>query len=426
MKILIIGRGGREHTLAWKVSQSKLAEKVFVAPGNDGMTDVASIVPISENDNAGLLQFAKEEGIDLTIVGPEVPLLNGVVNDFKNAGLAVFGPEKEAALIEGSKKFAKEIMVKYDIPTGAYESFTSYEEAKNYVEKQGAPIVIKADGLAAGKGVVVAETVETAIEALQEMLEDAKFGEASSSVVVEEFLAGEEFSLMAFVNGENVYPMVIAQDHKRAYDNDEGPNTGGMGAYSPVPQIPNAVVEEAVATILKPTAKALVKEGRAFTGILYAGLILTEKGPKVIEFNARFGDPETQVVLPRLETDLVELLKNLLDGKDVELSWSDKAVLGVVLASKGYPGDYEKNAPIGSLEYSGEDSFIFHAGTKKVDGQFVTDGGRVVVVSALGDTVLEAQKNAYEVVKQIENPATFYRSDIGTKALNAALLNENK
>lgn len=426
LKILIIGRGGREHTLAWKVSQSKLAEKVFVAPGNDGMTDVASIVPISENDNAGLLQFAKEEGIDLTIVGPEVPLLNGVVNDFKNAGLAVFGPEKEAALIEGSKKFAKEIMVKYDIPTGAYESFTSYEEAKNYVEKQGAPIVIKADGLAAGKGVVVAETVETAVEALQEMLEDAKFGEASSSVVVEEFLAGEEFSLMAFVNGENVYPMVIAQDHKRAYDNDEGPNTGGMGAYSPVPQIPDAVVEEAVATILKPTAKALVKEGRAFTGILYAGLILTEKGPKVIEFNARFGDPETQVVLPRLETDLVELLKNLLDGKDVELSWSDKAVLGVVLASKGYPGDYEKNAPIGSLEYSGEDSFIFHAGTKKVDGQFVTDGGRVVVVSALGDTVLEAQKNAYEVVKQIENPATFYRSDIGTKALNAALLNENK
>ncbi|MGG3801346.1 phosphoribosylamine--glycine ligase [Metabacillus fastidiosus] len=426
MKILIIGRGGREHTLAWKVSQSKLAEKVFVAPGNDGMTDVASIVPISENDNAGLLQFAKEEGIDLTIVGPEVPLLNGVVNDFKNAGLDVFGPEKEAALIEGSKKFAKEIMVKYDIPTGAYESFTSYEEAKNYVEKQGAPIVIKADGLAAGKGVVVAETVETAVEALQEMLEDAKFGEASSSVVVEEFLAGEEFSLMAFVNGENVYPMVIAQDHKRAYDNDEGPNTGGMGAYSPVPQIPDAVVEEAVATILKPTAKALVKEGRAFTGILYAGLILTEKGPKVIEFNARFGDPETQVVLPRLETDLVELLKNLLDGKDVELSWSDKAVLGVVLASKGYPGDYEKNAPIGSLEYSGEDSFIFHAGTKKVDGQFVTDGGRVVVVSALGDTVLEAQKNAYEVVKQIENPATFYRSDIGTKALNAALLNENK
>lgn len=426
LKILIIGRGGREHTLAWKVSQSKLAEKVFVAPGNDGMTDVASIVPISENDNAGLLQFAKEEGIDLTIVGPEVPLLNGVVNDFKNAGLAVFGPEKEAALIEGSKKFAKEIMVKYDIPTGAYESFTSYEEAKNYVEKQGAPIVIKADGLAAGKGVVVAETVETAVEALQEMLEDAKFGEASSSVVVEEFLAGEEFSLMAFVNGENVYPMVIAQDHKRAYDNDEGPNTGGMGAYSPVPQIPDAIVEEAVATILKPTAKALVKEGRAFTGILYAGLILTEKGPKVIEFNARFGDPETQVVLPRLETDLVELLKNLLDGKDVELSWSDKAVLGVVLASKGYPGDYEKNAPIGSLEYSGDDSFIFHAGTKKVDGQFVTDGGRVVVVSALGDTVLEAQKNAYEVVKQIENPATFYRSDIGTKALNAALLNENK
>lgn len=426
LKILIVGRGGREHTLAWKAAQSQLAEKVFVAPGNDGMTDVATIVPISETDNQALLQFAKEEGIDLTIVGPEVPLLNGVVNDFKNAGLAVFGPTKEAALIEGSKKFAKEIMVKYDIPTGAYESFTSFEEAKSYVEKQGAPIVIKADGLAAGKGVVVAETVEVAVEALRDMLEDAKFGEASSSVVIEEFLAGEEFSLMAFVNGEDVYPMVIAQDHKRAYDNDEGPNTGGMGAYSPVPQIPNDVVAEAVETILKPTAKALVKEGRAFTGILYAGLILTEKGPKVIEFNARFGDPETQVVLPRLETDFVELVKNLIEGKDVELSWSDKAVLGVVLASKGYPGDYEKNMPIGSLSYDDDNALLFHAGTKKVDGQFVTDGGRVVVVSALGDTVLEAQQNAYKVVKQIENPATFYRSDIGTKALKAALLNENK
>lgn len=417
MKVLIIGQGGREHALVWKAAQSKLVEEVFVAPGNDGMDNIATRVAISETDNEGLLNFAKEAKIDLTIVGPEVPLLNGVVNEFEEAGLKVFGPRKEAALIEGSKNFAKELMVKYNIPTADYQTFTELEQAKAYVQEKGAPIVIKADGLAAGKGVTVAETLETAIESLTEMLEGGKFGQASTSVVVEEFLAGEEFSLMAFVKGETVYPMVIAQDHKRAYDNDEGPNTGGMGAYSPVPQISDSVVETAVETILKPAAKALVSEGRSFTGILYAGLILTDKGPKVIEFNARFGDPETQVVLPRLESDLVESLLAILNDEPVELVWSSKAVLGVVLASKGYPNEYEKGLPIGQLNEKHEEAVIFHAGTKKAGEQFVNNGGRVLVVSGYGNTISEAQEQAYQLVEKVSAPALFYRKDIGNKAI---------
>lgn len=417
MKVLIIGQGGREHALVWKAAQSNLVEEVFVAPGNDGMNDLATRVAINESQTQDLLEFAKEKNIDLTIVGPEVPLLNGVVNEFEAAGLKIFGPRKEAALIEGSKNFAKELMIKYNIPTADYQTFTDLVEAKAYVEDKGAPIVIKADGLAAGKGVTVAETVDVAIESLTEMLEDGKFGEASQSVVVEEFLAGEEFSLMAFVKGEKVYPMVIAQDHKRAYDNDEGPNTGGMGAYSPVPQISEQVVDTAVETILKPAAKALVSEGRSFTGILYAGLILTNEGPKVIEFNARFGDPETQVVLPRLESDLVESLLSILDDKPVELVWSPKAVLGVVLASKGYPNEYEKGLPIGPLTAKHEEAVIFHAGTKIVGDQFVNNGGRVLVVSGYGDTISKAQEQAYELVEKVSAPALFYRKDIGNKAI---------
>ncbi|MGM7724717.1 phosphoribosylamine--glycine ligase [Metabacillus sp. Hm71] len=417
MKVLIIGQGGREHALVWKAAQSNLVEEVFVAPGNDGMNVLATRVSISETDTAGLLEFAKENKIDLTIVGPEVPLLNGVVNAFEQAGLKIFGPTKEAALIEGSKNFAKELMVKYNIPTAHYQTFSDVEKAKAYIQEKGAPIVIKADGLAAGKGVTVAETLDTALESVTDMLEGGKFGDASQSVVVEEFLAGEEFSLMAFVKGEKVFPMVIAQDHKRAYDNDEGPNTGGMGAYSPVPQIPDHVVETAIETILKPAAKALVSEGRSFTGILYAGLILTEEGPKVIEFNARFGDPETQVVLPRLESDLIETLLAILEEKPVELAWSSKAVLGVVLASKGYPNEYEKGQPIGQLTEKHEEAVIFHAGTKKVEDQFVNNGGRVLVVSGYGDTISKAQEQAYELVKKIAAPALFYRKDIGNKAI---------
>lgn len=417
MKVLIIGQGGREHALVWKAAQSKLVTEVFVAPGNDGMQELATLVPISETDNQGLLDFAKKEAIDFTFVGPEVPLLNGIVNDFQAAGLKIFGPTKEAALIEGSKNFAKELMFKYNIPTADYQTFTDVDKAKAYIQEKGAPIVIKADGLAAGKGVTVAETLDVALNSVSDMLEGGKFGDASRSVVVEEFLAGEEFSLMAFVNGEKVYPMVIAQDHKRAYDNDEGPNTGGMGAYSPVPQISEQVVEQAVETILKPAAKALVNEGRSFTGILYAGLILTTEGPKVIEFNARFGDPETQVVLPRLESDLIEALLAILEDKTVELKWSEKAVLGVVLASKGYPNDYEKGQPIGTLQAEQTDAVIFHAGTKWQNDQYVNNGGRVLVVSGYGASIQDAQKQAYELVENVASPALFYRKDIGNKAI---------
>ncbi|UGB31274.1 phosphoribosylamine--glycine ligase [Metabacillus sp. B2-18] len=417
MKVLIIGQGGREHALVWKAAQSNLVEEVFVAPGNDGMNEFATRVAISENDNEALVAFAKEQNIDLTIVGPEVPLLNGIVNEFEREGLKIFGPRKEAALIEGSKNFAKELMIKYRIPTAEYQTFTNVDEAKSYIEQKGAPIVIKADGLAAGKGVTVAETLDVALDSVTDMLENAKFGDASSSVVIEEFLAGEEFSLMAFVKGENVYPMVIAQDHKRAYDNDEGPNTGGMGAYSPVPQISDEVVNTAVETILKPAAKALVSEGRSFTGILYAGLILTNDGPKVIEFNARFGDPETQVVLPRLKSDLVSSLLSILNEEPVELEWSEEAVLGVVLASKGYPNDYEKGLPIGQLSEKHEKAVIFHAGTKKVEDQFVGNGGRVLVVSGYGETISDAQEQAYALVEKISAPALFYRKDIGNKAI---------
>lgn len=337
MNVLVIGRGGREHALAWKFAQSEKVEKVYVAPGNEGMRDVATPVDIDENDFDALVLFAKENNVELTFVGPEIPLMNGIVDCFKEEGLRVFGPNKAAAVIEGSKAFTKELMKKYDIPTAAYETFTDYEEAVQYIQKVGAPIVIKADGLAAGKGVTVAMTLEEALQAVKEMLQDVKFGAASKKVVIEEFLDGQEFSLMAFVNGTTVHPMVIAQDHKRAFDGDKGPNTGGMGAYSPVLQIPESAVQEAIQTVLHPTAKAMIAENRSFTGILYAGLILTNDGPKVIEFNARFGDPETEVVLPRLENDLVDVCNAVLDESELTLQWSEEAVIGVVLASKGYP-----------------------------------------------------------------------------------------
>ncbi len=342
MNVLVIGRGGREHALAWKFAQSEKVEKVYVAPGNEGMRDVATPIDIDENDFDALILFAKENHVELTFVGPEIPLMNGIVDRFKEEGLRVFGPNKAAAVIEGSKAFTKELMKKYNIPTAAYETFTDYEEAVQYIEKVGAPIVIKADGLAAGKGVTVAMTLEEALQAAKEMLQDVKFGEASKKVVIEEFLDGQEFSLMAFVNGTTVHPMVIAQDHKRAFDGDKGPNTGGMGAYSPVPQISESAVQEAIETVLHPTAKAMIQENRSFTGILYAGLILTNDGPKVIEFNARFGDPETEVVLPRLENDLVDVCNAVLDESELMLQWSEESVVGVVLASKGYPEAYKK------------------------------------------------------------------------------------
>ena len=416
MNVLVIGRGGREHALAWKFAQSEKVEKVYVAPGNEGMRDVATPVDIDENDFDALVLFAKENHVELTFVGPEIPLMNGIVDRFKEEGLRVFGPNKAAAVIEGSKAFTKELMKKYNIPTAAYETFTDYEEAVQYIQKVGAPIVIKADGLAAGKGVTVAMTLEEALQATKEMLQDIKFGEASKKVVIEEFLDGQEFSLMAFVNGKTVYPMVIAQDHKRAFDGDKGPNTGGMGAYSPVPQIPESAVEEAVKTVLHPTAKAMIQENRSFTGILYAGLILTNDGPKVIEFNARFGDPETEVVLPRLENDLVDVCNAVLDESELTLQWLDEAVIGVVLASKGYPEAYKKGEIIKGLDAL-QDVIVFHAGTAMKHGDFVTNGGRVLFVACKANSLQEAKDMVYKEIDKIESDGLFYRSDIGYRAI---------
>ncbi|MCL7747631.1 phosphoribosylamine--glycine ligase [Halalkalibacter alkaliphilus] len=418
MKVLIIGSGGREHAIAWKVAQSNQVSEVFVAPGNEGMVDVATPVQINENDFDGLIAFAKEQEIGLTIVGPEVPLLGGVVDRFQEEGLRIFGPKKEAAMLEGSKSFAKSIMKKYNIPTGSYETFTNYDEAVAYVKKQGAPIVIKADGLAAGKGVVVAMTEEEAINALSSMLKDLVFGEASAQVVIEEYLEGEELSLMAFVHHDTVIPMVGAQDHKRALDGDQGPNTGGMGAYSPVPQFSSEDVTEAVEKVLQPTADALIKEGTPFTGILYAGLMMTSAGPKVIEFNTRFGDPETQVVLPRLNSDLVEVYTSLLDGKTPTLEWSEDEVVGIVLASEGYPVSYKKGTVIEGLEELEEDMLVFHAGTKKEEGKWKTNGGRVLLIATKKASLLKAQQRVYDQVKKVSTDGLFYRKDIAHKAIS--------
>lgn len=424
VNVLVIGKGGREHTIAWKASKSLLVNEVFVAPGNPGMSDVATLVSIDESNHDELVAFAKQQDIKLTIVGPENPLIEGVVDRFEAEGLPVFGPRKKAAMIEGSKSFAKELMKKYEIPTAAYETFTSYEEAKAYVEKQGAPIVIKADGLAAGKGVTVALTVEEAVETLHDFLVDQKFQEASATVVVEEFLDGEEFSLMAFVRGTKVYPMVIAQDHKRAFDGDKGPNTGGMGAYSPVPQISDAEVEKAVQTILLPMAEGLAKEGCEYTGILYAGLIQTAQGPKVIEFNARFGDPETQVVLPRMKSDLVDVLLRILNNEDVEIEWDNQAVMGIVLAAAGYPEAYEKGNPIYGLDKINKEALVFHAGTTLEDETYVSNGGRVLLVGAKGDTLSQAQEEVYKQMNHIDvSKGFFYRKDIGYRALEKASKN---
>ncbi|WP_025028841.1 phosphoribosylamine--glycine ligase [Caldalkalibacillus mannanilyticus] len=421
MKILVIGQGGREHTLAWKFKQSPRVDKVYCAPGNGGIGTVAEIVPLQETQIAELIAFALEKQIDFTFVGPENPLLEGIVDQFQEAGLRIFGPKQEAAIIEGSKSFAKDLMKKYNIPTGAYEVFTSAEEALAYLDSQTAPIVIKADGLAAGKGVVVAETMEQARQAVHEMMAEAKFGEAGHRVVIEEFLAGEELSLMAFVDGDTVVPMVPAQDHKPVFDGDKGPNTGGMGAYSPVPQMSAAQVEEAVQTILIPTAKAMIQEGRPFTGILYAGLMMTAKGPQVIEFNARFGDPETEVVLPRLKTDLVDIVEATIDHRldQLKVEWSEEAAVTVVLASEGYPEAYPKGRAIQGTEQwlNHNDVVVFHAGTKEQAGQLVTSGGRVMAVTAVAKELSAARDKAYEVIDGIHFEGMHYRRDIGAKAL---------
>lgn len=414
MNILVIGSGGREHAIAQQFIDSPSVENVFVAPGNDGMSGGIQIVSIDALAFEELATFAKENKVDLTFVGPEQPLAAGIVDYFEAEGLRIFGPTKAAAQIEGSKAFAKEIMDKYNIPTAAYETFTEVDKAKEYIEKLGAPIVVKADGLAAGKGVVVAMTVDEANKAVEDMIGNQLYGESSSRVVIEEYLEGEEFSFMSFVHKGQIHPMVIAQDHKRAYDGDKGPNTGGMGAYSPVPQISSDIVDIAYETVVVPTVKAMTAEGIPFTGILYAGLILTSEGPKVIEFNARFGDPETQVVLPRMTSDFGEFMIALMNENPFELSWSDEGMLGVVIASEGYPTDVKKGAKLpdlGALTDTG--LFVFHAGTKADDKDFIANGGRVILVAARESSIKKAQQKVYSGLTKLEWDGLFYRKDIG-------------
>lgn len=419
MKLLVVGSGGREHAIAKKLLESEQVEQVFVAPGNDGMTlDGIKLVNIGISEHSALINFAKENDIAWTFVGPDDALAAGMVDDFEQAGLKAFGPSRLAAELEWSKDFAKQIMGKYGIPTAAFGTFSNFEEAKAYIQEQGAPIVVKADGLALGKGVVVAETVEQAVEAAREMLLDNKFGDSGARVVIEEFLAGEEFSLFALVNGDQFYILPTAQDHKRAFDGDQGPNTGGMGAYAPVPHLPQSVVDTAVDTIVKPILDGMIAEGRSYLGVLYAGLILTDQGPKVIEFNARFGDPETQIILPRLTSDFAQNIDDILHRRPTQLTWLDSGVtLGVVVASNGYPLDYEKGVELPAKTEG--DITTYYAGARFVENSraLLSNGGRVYMLVTTADTVQEAQEKIYSELKTQDTTGLFYRTDIGSKAV---------
>lgn len=408
MKVLVIGKGGREHALAWKLNQSHLVEKIYIAPGNPGTATFGINVNIKDDDIEGLTEFALKEGIDLTVVGPETTLAIGVADAFEAKGLKIFGPKKDVARLESSKDFAKHIMNKYNVPTGAYETFTDYEKAKAYVEKHGAPIVIKEDGLKAGKGVTVAMKIEEALEALE-----IAFAIPDNKVVIEEYLDGFEFSLIALAHEDKVIPLEVGQDHKRVFDGDKGPNTGGMGVYSPVRRVTKKIIDASVNEIIRPTLEGLKKEGLPFTGFIFAGIMDTKDGVKTIEFNARFGDPEAEVILPRMESDLVQLILDIMEGKENKVEWSDKTTVGVVLASDGYPASSTPNEEIFIDENM--ESHLFHMGTKEKNGHIYTNGGRVLIVVAEGDTLAEAKKKAYSDVDKIKCEKLFFRHDIGAK-----------
>lgn len=419
MKVLVVGSGGREHAIVWSLKKNANIEKIYCAPGNAGIGLDAECVPIGAMEFDKLVDFAKKENIDFTIIGMDDPLVGGVVDAFEKEGLRVFGPRKNAAIIEGSKAFSKDLMKKYGIPTAKYESFTDYEEAKKYLDSQEMPIVIKADGLALGKGVLICMTREEAEEGLKEIMLDKKFGSAGNAVVIEEFLQGPEVSVLSFCDGKTVVSMVSAQDHKRALDGDKGLNTGGMGTFSPSVFYTEEMNEECMKTIFQPTVDAMAKEGRPFVGILYFGLMLTKDGMKVIEYNARFGDPETQVVLPRLKTDLLEIMEACVDGKlaDMNIEWYDNAAVCVVLASGGYPVEYEKGFEIKGLDEIKKynNIVVFHAGTAEKDGKLVTNGGRVLGITGIGDNINEAIKTAYEGVEIVDFDKKHFRTDIGRK-----------
>ena len=423
MRILIVGGGGREHALAVKIKESPKVKEIFCAPGNAGISQVAQCLDIASEDIDGLLDFALKNDIDLTIVGPEAPLTMGIVDKFQDKGLRIFGPSELAAEIEGSKAFSKNLMKKYQIPTAQYMVFTEENEAKAYLKEIGMPCVVKADGLAAGKGVMVCFEEEEAIQAINEIMLDKCFGSAGNKVVIEEYLEGQEVSMLAFTDGKAIIPMVSAQDHKRIFDNDQGPNTGGMGAYSPTPIYTEEIHEFVLTEVLEKTVKAMAQEGRRYKGVLYAGLMLTAKGVKVLEFNARFGDPETQVVLPRLKTDLVEIMEAVIDENlhNLNVEWSPEPAVCVVLAAKGYPGEYEKGQIITGLDQIPPEVQVFHGGTTIKDGQIVTSGGRVLGVTALGQDFQGALELAYKSIEKIHFSGMQYRKDIGRKALKKVL-----
>ncbi len=408
MKILVIGKGGREHALAWKLNQSPLVDKVYVAPGNPGTAAFGINVDIKDSDIKALADFAEKEKIDLTVVGPETTLALGAADEFEARGLKIFGPRKDVARLESSKDFAKHIMNKYNVPTGAYETFTDFENAKAYVLKHGAPIVIKEDGLKAGKGVTVAMKIEEAVEALE-----IAFAIPDNKVVIEEYLDGFEFSLIALAHEDKVIPLEVGQDHKRVFDGDKGPNTGGMGVYSPVRRVTKEIIDASVNEIIRPTLEGLKKEGLPFTGFIFAGIMDTKEGVKTIEFNARFGDPEAEAILPRMESDLVQLILDIMNGKETEVKWSEKTTVGVVLASEGYPASSTSNAEI-EIE-DGMESILFHMGTKEENGKLYTNGGRVLIVVAEGDTLAEAKEKAYSDIEKIKCEKLFFRHDIGAK-----------
>jgi len=423
MKVLVIGGGGREHALAWKAAQSDSVSKVYVAPGNAGTAHENKLenIAIAADDIPALKDFAKKENIELTIVGPEVPLVLGIVDTFAESGLRCFGPSQAAAELEGSKSFTKDFLARHNIPTGSYGNFTEVDAAVAYIKEQGAPIVVKADGLAAGKGVIVAMTEADAIAAVEDMLAGNAFGDAGHRVVIEEFLAGEEASYIVMVDGEHILPMATSQDHKAALEGDKGPNTGGMGAYSPAPVVTPEIEARIMAEVIEPTVKGMTAEGKPYTGFLYAGLMISDDGaPKVIEYNCRFGDPETQPIMMRLKSGLVELCNAALDKKldQTSIEWDSQAALGVVLAAAGYPADYAKGDVISGIPAATADAKVFHAGTAEKDGQTVTNGGRVLCAVGLAASVSEAQAKAYKLVEKISWDGMNYRKDIGHRAIS--------
>lgn len=422
MKVLLVGSGGREHALAWKIAQSPLLTKLYAAPGNAGISQHAECVPIASDDVKGLLEFALREKIDLTVVGPEAPLVAGIGDVFRENGLLIFGPSRDTALLEGSKAFSKEVMTRCGVPTAAYEIFTNVKEAKHYVIEAEMPLVIKADGLAAGKGVVICESSEQAVATLTQMMEEKVFGEAGCKVVIEKKLEGEELSVLVLTDGKKIIPLASARDHKRAYDHDRGPNTGGMGAFSPSMKIPESEIGGIIDLTVRPILEGMAREGTPYRGVLYAGLMMTKDGPFVLEYNCRFGDPETEVILPRMRSDLLPVMAQVANGSlDREtLEWHDRACITVVMASGGYPGSYEKGFPIRGLDVLKglPDVAVFHAGTAfNAQKQIVTAGGRVLAVTAWGDTMRAAHDRVYQVITQIHFEGGFCRRDIGQKAI---------